>query len=173
MVELIIVALGIIGALVHLRVSKKPRSASRVLGIFLTWALLVLGVNGVLAFIAHVFFGPATARFIGWPPGNPFQFEVGIANLSLGVLGLMSVWRRGGDFWLATIVMATVFYWGAAVGHIIQIVRFQNFAPGNAGLPLYADIIFPLVLIGLYAGYMLTRRREQAQWREQAGRKAA
>jgi hypothetical protein len=173
MEELIIVALGIIGALVHLRVSKKPRPASRVFGIFLTWALLVLGVNGVAAFFFHVFDGPATARLIGWPAGNPFQLEVGVANLGLGALGLMSVWRRGGDFWLATIVTATVFYWGAAVVHIDQIVRFQNFAPGNAGMPLYTDIIFPLVLIGLYAGYMLTRRREQAQWREEAGRKAA
>lgn len=138
----------LIGALIHLAVTKEPRTTERVLSVFLLWALIVTGLQGVLAFVGHVFFGPAVAKSIGWPPNNPFQFEVGIANLSLGFLGLACIWRR--DFWLPTIVMATVFYWGAAYGHIDQIIRFQNYAPNNAGAALYSDIITPLILIGLY-----------------------
>src|SRR6476659_8155319 len=30
------------------------------------------------------------ARSIGWPPGSPFQWEVGVADLGWGVLGVLS-----------------------------------------------------------------------------------
>ena len=35
--------------------------------------------------------------------------------------------------------------WGAAVGHIYQIVAAGNFAPGNAGIMLYWDILMPIL----------------------------
>jgi hypothetical protein len=35
------------------------------------------------------------AREIGWPPGNPFQTEVAIANLAAGTLGILYFWIRG------------------------------------------------------------------------------
>lgn len=120
--------------------------------------------------MGHVFMGPAVAKSIGWPPGSPFQFEVGMANLGIGALGIVCVWRR--DFWLPTIVMAAVFLWGAAYIHIDQIIRFRNFAPDNAGIELYADIIGPAILIGLYTAYRLTTRAQQ-QARPQPYKQAA
>jgi hypothetical protein len=36
---------------------------------------------------------------IGWPPGNPFQFEVGVHDGAWGVLGFLCIWI-GGLFWL-------------------------------------------------------------------------
>jgi len=152
-------AIWLIGALLHLALSRQPRSPAGVLEVFLLWALIVTGLQGVFAFYGHVFNGPAVARSIGWPPGNPFQFEVGVANLGLGVLGLMCIWRRG-HFWLATIIMASVFYWGAAYGHIDQIIRFQNYAPNNASAVLYSDLLAPVILIGLYAALEATKARE-------------
>ena len=147
---LTMLAIGIIGAGVHLLLSKKTRSLARILEIILLWALIVNGLQGILAFAGHVFNGPAIAKTIGWPPGNPFQYEVGITNLGVGILGLMCIWKRD-SFWLATIIMMSVFNFGAGIGHVIQIIQFQNYAPNNAGLILYFDLINPLVLIGLYA----------------------
>lgn len=161
MPALISVVVVVVGALIHLSVSREPRPTARVLEVFLLWALIVTGLQGIFAFLGHVFNGPEVARSIGWPPGSPFQFEVGVANLGLGILGLMCVWRRG-DFWLATIIMASVFSWGAAFGHIDQIIRFKNFAPNNAGVMLYSDLLSPVILIGLYAAFTLATKRASA-----------
>ena len=38
---------------------------------------------------------------------------------------------------------------GAAVGHIQQMVTTHNFAPGNAGIIFYLDILIPLFGVAL------------------------
>ncbi|PIZ04798.1 MAG: hypothetical protein COY58_03360 [Gammaproteobacteria bacterium CG_4_10_14_0_8_um_filter_38_16] len=40
-----------------------------------------VGLTGLWAFIYHIFFPEVAAKFIGWAT-SPFQFEVGMANLS-------------------------------------------------------------------------------------------
>jgi hypothetical protein len=93
-----------------------------------------------------------TARAIGWPTGNPFQSEVAVANLVVGVLGILCYWIRG-NFWLATVIATSVWLLGDAVVHIYHIVVNQNYHPGNAGLPFYYDILLPLLLIVLLIVY--------------------
>ena len=44
---------------------------------------------------------------------------------------------------------ASVFLLGDAIGHIHQMIAANNFAPGNAGVPFYTDIICPLLSIAL------------------------
>jgi hypothetical protein len=41
------------------------------------------------------------------------------------------VFDRG--FWLATIIVFSIFMLGAAVGHVRSMIAEHNFAPGNAG----------------------------------------
>jgi hypothetical protein len=64
----------------HLALSKVPRTPHRVIHILLLYALVFgVGVIGLpLGFIPHVFFADQTAQSIGWPPGSPLQFEVGV-----------------------------------------------------------------------------------------------
>jgi hypothetical protein len=88
------------------------------------------------------------ATSIGWPT-SPFQWEVGLADLSYGVLGVMAP-AFGRDFWLATIIVFSIFMLGAAGGHVRSMVRDHNFAPGNAGYIFWYDIVVPLSLIALY-----------------------
>ena len=52
-------------------------------------------------FIPHVFYADEAAKLIGWPSGNPFQFEVGLHDGAWGILGFLCVFI-GGGFWLAT-----------------------------------------------------------------------
>lgn len=109
----------------------------------------LVGVNGIIAGSGHLFSGPQVAEAIGWKP-SPFQWEVGLADVSYGVLGVMAG-SYGRGFWLATIIAFSIFMLGAAVGHVRQMIVAHNFAPGNAGIYFWFDIIVPIALIVLYA----------------------
>ena len=145
----------VIAAGAHILFSGAAGSGSSIVEIFLLYTLVIgVGISGIVGFIGHTFRGEEITRSIGWPPGNPFQFEVAVTNLALGVIGILSVWFRD-DFWLATAIAASIFYFGAAAVHIRAIVADQNRAPGNAGPVLYYDLLLPCVIIGLLIGYEL------------------
>ena len=110
----------------------------------------LIGVNGIVAGSGHLVFPDAVADSIGWPHGTPWQWEVGLAGLSWGVLGVIApTFER--PFWLATIIVASIFLFGAAIGHVRQLAASHNRSPGNAGAILYTDILIPLIVIALYA----------------------
>lgn len=121
--------------------------------IFLSYILLFcMGVMGLLAAYAHVFMGPETARMIGWQPGSPFQFEIGMANLSYGVLGVLAFWHWG-RFWEAAIIGWAILLIGCFIGHLINYYATGNAAPWNIGLFIFInDLILPiftLLLLGV------------------------
>ena len=112
----------------------------------------LIGVNGIVGASGHLLYPDPVARSIGWPPGNPFQWEVGVADLGWGVLGVFAP-SYGRDFWLATIIVSSIFLLGAAVGHVRQMLGARNFAPGNAGAVFFNDVAIPVFAIVLYATY--------------------
>ncbi len=123
---------------------------------FLSWILLLpIGVTGLWAGAFHVFFPGTAAALIGWEV-SPFQFEVGMADLAIGVTACIAFWRDLG-FKAAAVSIASIFLIGDAVGHVKQMLIVGNFAPGNAGVPFYMDIICPLLSIGLLL--IASRRR--------------
>ncbi|HCL62517.1 MAG TPA: hypothetical protein DIC31_08580, partial [Rhizobiales bacterium] len=87
-----------------------------------------LGLQGLWAFVGHVFFAEESAASIGWASG-PFQYEVGVANLGLGLASLYAAFR-GFEARLAVAIAAACFLGGAGIGHIRDIVEAGNFAPG-------------------------------------------
>ena len=101
----------------------------------LIWsAFWVLGVNGCLGFVEHLFFGPFIAERIGWP-NSPFQSEVAYANLTIGILGFSSVWLRRRDYLLATMVAYGSWFFADGVGHVRlrldgQRLRHRRARPG-------------------------------------------
>lgn len=137
-------------AFVHIALDKKLRTAKKIIETVLLYELVIAtGLGGIFGFMGHSMRAAEIAKFIGWRAGSPFQLEVAVANLAFGVLGILCYWLRG-NFWLATIIGTTVFGWGAAYVHIMDIINRNNLKPGNAGLVLYLDIIMPIVMIGLY-----------------------
>jgi Family of unknown function (DUF6790) len=137
------------GAAVHLAHSWQPRTSHRAVEIMLAWALVVLvGVSGVVAAGFHVFQPDQTARMIGWAPGSPFQFENAMGDLAFGALGILCIWLRGG-FWIATAIGSSIQLLGDAYGHLYQLIVHGNHAPDNAGVILYADILFPVIVLTL------------------------
>ena len=161
MVSLVFLILGLVVGAVNVYLDKQPRTRGRVAQIFLLWFLVItVGVTGVFAFIGHTVFADATAHSIGWPAGNPFQSEVAVANLSVGVLGILCYWMRG-NFWIATVIGFSVWWLGDAVVHIRSIVVDANYAPDNAGVTFYLDMLVPVLLIALLVYYLYAQRHEQ------------
>lgn len=146
------VILAFLGPLIHMR-AKKIKANKEQIDIVLSYILFFgIGLQGLYAFWGHAFIPTVVAESIGWAPSPHFQFELAFANLSLGVLGILSVWRKDG-FRLATIISASILLLGCAYGHLRDIVLYANYAPNNAGLVLFMDIVFPLFLICLYYFY--------------------
>jgi hypothetical protein len=108
----------------------------------------LVGVVGISAGLGHMFWGPPIARSIGWGP-SPFQWEVGGANLGLGIAGVMAG-SFGRAYWLAVIVVAAGFLWVAGVGHIREIIRRRNLAISNAGPILLLDFLVPAYLLTIW-----------------------
>jgi hypothetical protein len=133
----------------------------------LAWTLLLpIGVTGLWAGITHVFFPATAAAHIGWAP-SPFQFEVGMADLAIGVTACISFWQSPA-FKAAAVCAASVFLLGDAIGHARQMIVAGNFAPGNAGVPFYMDVICPALAITLVIIATRQRRRDSSI----SGRKA-
>ena len=117
--------------------------------------LLPIGVTGIWAGVTHVFFPATAAAHIGWAV-SPFQFEVGMADLAIGITACIS-YSQSLAFKAAAVCAASVFLLGDAIGHIRQMIVAGNFAPGNAGVPFYMDIICPALAIVLVI--IATRRQ--------------
>ena len=148
---IILAAIWVVASLVQIILMKSPVIET----LLINFLVINIGISGLFAFAGHAFSSNKVAEYIGWPSGNPFQFEVAITNLSLGILAILCIWFRG-NFWIATVIVYSIFAFGAAYGHIREIIKNNNKSPGNAGPPLYVDIIKPLIVIGLLIAYLLT-----------------
>ncbi len=135
------------------KIKSRPLSRERIVEIFLlSFLVIAVGFGSIWAFIGHFFLSAQVAANIGWAPGSPFQYEVAFANLSIGILGVLCYWIRD-NFWTATVISSSIFLLGAAYGHIVNMIQFSNYAPGNAGSVLYMDIFGPFILIILFVAY--------------------
>ena len=165
--------LPVIIAVGHLALDSSSRSRERRLEIFLLY-LFGVGVagSGIGGFFGHFFISDSVAESIGWPTGNPFQLEVGVANLAVGILGIVAMGRRDG-FREATVIAATVFGVGATVVHVMDVIESGNLAPGNT-IQNISNLLRPALLIAFLAA---SRRAERSpdseaqtqgfeQWRE-------
>jgi Family of unknown function (DUF6790) len=142
--------LGLVAAGLALPRAPRPLTGGAVVEVVLSYFLLCsIGLSFLYNFVMHVFFGDMAARFIGWE-NSPFQVEVGFASLGFAVLGLLA-FRGGPEMRLAAIVGPACFLWGAAAGHAYQMATAGNFAPGNAGVIFYSDIVLPIVGFALLA----------------------
>jgi hypothetical protein len=140
-------ALGAAVSIVHIRVRRY--TGAQVLETVLMWQLAFgLGLAFLWAGAGHLLVPDRIAESIGWPVGSPFQREVGLWDAALGITGLLCLKFRG-EFWIAVLTGAGLFSIGAGIGHVYELVTNGTTAPGNAGLVMYMDILYPLVLAAL------------------------
>jgi hypothetical protein len=149
---------ALVFALIAIWRGPRPISRGFVIDRLLRYIFLFpVGVLSLWAFIGHVFFPAQAAATIGWSP-SPFQYEVGVANLGLG---LTSIYAAFSTFQarLAAGIMAFCFLVGAGIGHIRDIVQAGNLAPGNAGPIMVTDFLTPIVIAVLL---LLTARKPKS-----------
>ena len=134
--------IGFLAAGISLLNKPKPLRINTVAEAFFSYYLLfAIGINNVVNFVFHVFFGEMSAKFIGWED-SPFQAEVGFASLGVGIAGIIA-FRASLPFRVATLFPPLVFSLGAGGGHIYQIIAAHNFSPGNVGLVLPGNFLIP------------------------------
>ena len=135
--------IGLIAAGISLLNKPKPLRIARVSeAFFLYYLLFAIGINNLINFVFHVFFGDVAAKFIGWE--NSPQAEVGFASLGVGIAGVIA-FNASLPFRFATLIPPRAFSLGAAGGHSYQMVVAHNFSPGNVGLVLPIDVLMPIV----------------------------
>lgn len=136
--------LGLIASAIAVHFSKRPRNAAAIVEALVAYFFLfTVGIGYLNNFMMHVVFAEYSAQFIGWE-NSPFQYEVGFASLGIGVAGIIA-FRHNLSFRCATFIPLAFFLWGAAGGHIYQILIAHNLEPGNAGAVLYTDIFLPII----------------------------
>lgn len=137
--------LGAIIALAHIR--WKHHKGVTALGIFLVWQLAIgLGLGYLYAAFGHLVFADQVAASIGWPPGSPFQREVGLWDFAIGIVGLLCLKFRSVGFWFATVSAFGLFSIGAGLGHVYELVVHGNVSINNAGPVMYMDLFYPVFL---------------------------
>jgi hypothetical protein len=143
-------------ATLHVRLGAGAKGRLRTAEVYLIY-LFMLGVaaGGLSGFFGHVFTPDTVAESINWPKGNPFQQEMGFANLALGVLGVIAAGRRDG-FREATVIAVAIVGVGATVVHVIDMVQEGNLAPGNS-IQNLGNLLKPALLIPIL---ILSRRAE-------------
>jgi len=156
----IMLAVSLIAITVHLFLTK-DRNAKKVVEVTLLYLLVIcFGIGTMMAGAFHVFDGPEVAKMIGWEPGSPFQYELGVADISLGLTCFLCFFIRG-SFWLAAIIAQSVFLFGCMIGHVRDMLLSGNTAAYNIGPTIIvANLIIPLLVISLY---IALRRLEKNQ----------
>jgi len=114
----------------------------------LRWILYVaLGWTAAVGSLMHTVFARRTASSIGWETSG-FQYEVGFANLAVGLAGIYAGASEHPAAWVAASIAGGVFLLLAGLNHIVEIVRKKNYAPGNTAI-LVSDLGVPISLLVL------------------------
>ncbi|MDD1706272.1 MAG: hypothetical protein LUQ12_04465 [Methanoregulaceae archaeon] len=152
--------LAAIIALIHIR--WKHLAGWQAIGIVLMWQLAVgLGLGLIWGGLGHLLMPDLVAESIGWPAGSPFQREVGMWDIALGIVGVLCLVFRDEGFWTATIIGTGIFFIGAGLGHVYEFVVHGDAAAGNAGGVMYLDLFYPLFLAALLILYHTKKRAGQ------------
>ena len=153
MLQVFFAVLALVAASVHLAFSRKRRSHGvSVVGTYLLYLLVIyVGLMGLFTAYYHVFRPVEASASIGWQT-SPYEYEVGMADLTVGVLGILCLAFRDG-FWLATSIANAVWLLGDAVGHISQMVTHNNHAKYNAGVFLLLEVVMLILILDLVIYY--------------------
>ena len=156
--------IGLLVALVQILRMRDRRTAGVVSGILLnSYVFWAIGIAQTINFVMHSFFGDYAAKTIGWAQ-SPFQLELAFTSLGMGVAAIILHGVRSQLRAKAALVIATaIFAYGAAGGHIYQMIANRDFAANNSGLLLAMDIVIPTVGLALVIWHGLVRRSEPAR----------
>ncbi|MEJ2863670.1 DUF6790 family protein [Actinomycetospora flava] len=151
---------GLVVAAVKVLRQGRERTPVTISGTFLnSFVLWAIGVAQVVNFVMHSVFGDFAARTIGWAQ-SPFQLELALSSLGVGVMAFILCTRNSAFRGKVALVVATVIFgWGAALGHVYQLVVNHDDAVNNTGLLLFSDIAINAVGLAFVLWHAAALRR--------------
>ncbi|WP_352235704.1 DUF6790 family protein [Lentzea sp. NBRC 102530] len=139
--------IAVVGAVVRTRHSPSP--AARLETWQRWWAGAALGGGSAWLVVAFLVVPDEMAATIGFAR-TPFEFEIAFANLALAVLAFHAASASATTRERVLVGLgASMFLWGAVIGHVHQWFAAGNHQPGNTGGILIYDVLAPAVLIAL------------------------
>lgn len=107
--------------------------------------LTCVAFNGLLSFVSHVIFHKDDARRLGLESSNPgFQFEVGFANLAMGLTAVLSLFLHWGvKAYIALIICFSLYILQAVIFHYYRFVKGEK---ADAGY-LWGSVVFTFIYV--------------------------
>jgi hypothetical protein len=124
------------------------QSQKEKLDVVLWYYVVISGFISIWLFTGHFFLSDSTAKFIGWPAGNPFQIELSLFHLATGIACFFAIWLKK-DLIYGIAVIKIIFPFGANYVHLNDMIKNNNYNPGNSGFVFITNIIVPLIYIYL------------------------
>lgn len=151
--------IGLIVGFVAVVRARGPRTSAAVSGLLLNaYVLWAIGVGQAINFVMHSVFGDFAASSIGWAQ-SPFQLELAFSSLGVAVMAFILHGRHAPFRGKGAVVVATaIFGYGAAAGHVYQVVANHDYAVNNTGLLLVMDVVIPTVGLVLVVWHGVSRR---------------
>ena len=107
--------------------------------------LTCVAFNGIISFVSHVIFHEADARRLGLESSSPgYQFEVGFANLAMGLSALAAFLFQWGTSAYIVIVLCYSLYITQAV--VFHFWRFMKRERSDAGY-LWGSVVFTAIYV--------------------------
>lgn len=142
--SILLIVLPLILGLIHAYLKGEQKVDS----IFLYYIVIGIGIQGIASGVMQTFFSDSVTHYVQWP-FSPFMLELGLANISYGILGILSPWMSGG--WkTATASGYALFLFFTGMRHALEIVH-EGMNPGNSGAFAYVDYIMSCIFFILLA----------------------
>ncbi|MCD6329083.1 MAG: hypothetical protein J7M10_01830 [Candidatus Cloacimonetes bacterium] len=111
--------------------------------------LLAVAVIGILSFFSHVIFHKADAKRLGWESERPdWQFEVGFANLAIGLVALLAYLLGWNILAKSAIVLIYgVYLFQAAILHTIRAIQNHEDDVQHIFMSVFSALAFSGFLI--------------------------
>lgn len=146
MIFLFLWVIGIIAGIITVIINPSLRTVQSIAYNLLFYQMTVtVTLTGLVCFTGQVFRSDSIANKNGWPKGNLFQKELGFSQVGWAFAGILSIWYKS-PIWIAIIVILCPMFIGAAIIHIMDVLKNKNLKPGNP-LIIFADLIIPVTLI--------------------------
>ncbi len=130
----------------HFCTEKEADKSKRNGTLFLLYLVIGVGFQGILSGLWQVFQPVVVAKFEQWPL-SPFVFELGMANIAFGILGILSPWMDNG--WrMSTGIGYSIFLLLTGILHLVRIVLYGP-SPGDVGGFLLSDLFVGTILFSL------------------------
>lgn len=112
-------------------------------------SLTCVAFNGIISFVSHVIFHKADAKRLGMESANPgFQYEVGFANLAMGLTALAAIlFQWGVTVNIAIIACYALYILQSVILHLYRFISREKRDAAYFG----GSVVFALV----YAANML------------------